>query len=434
MEHQTFSILVTFAVLVPLFVAGVNIGATLAIAGIVGTYVETGSFGPGINMLLLQAIDVSGSYSLMVIPLFIALGTLASAAGITTDLFNAFYRWIGRISGGIAVATIATCAAMASITGSSVATSAAMSRIAWPELKRYNYSPELSVGAICVGGTVAIMIPPSITLVIYGIFAEQSIGKLLIAGILPGLLISALYAIKIVIRCRISPELGPAGPRFTLREQVEVMPSVLPFLGIVASILVGMLTGIWTPVEAAAVGVMMVLLLGTVRRRFTLRGLARAFIDGVVTSASVLLVVIGSLVFSNYLALNGISEAITQWIVGLDLAPFVLFCAFMLVYFILGMLMEVTSILALTIPLTLPAVIQVGWDPIWYGVVLVCMMEVAAVTPPVGLNLYAVKASIPEVSLETIYRGSILFWLVNILAVYIFYFFPEIVLYLPGLM
>ncbi len=433
-DIATLSLLVSLAILTVLFTAGVQIGVTLAIAGIVGSALYSGNAMTGINLLLIQSVDVTSSYSLMVIPLFIALGALAAASGITTDLFNAFYRWIGRVPGGIAVATIATCASMAAITGSSVAVAAAMCRIALPELRRFNYSIGLSVGAICVGGTVAIMIPPSITLVLYAIFAEESVGKLLIAGILPGLLTSVFYAAVILVRCLLNPALGPPGPKFSRREKIAAMPSVLPFILVVISIVLGMLFGIWTPVEAAAIGVILVLIIGTVRRKQTLKGILHAFRDSAMTSASVLMVVIGSLVYSNFLALNGFSEVVTEWIIALKLPPFQLYVMFVLVYLVLGCLMEVTSILALTIPLAVPIVKAVGWSPIWFGVIVVSMMEVAAVTPPVGLNLYAVKAMAPEVPIQTIAMGSLPFWLMNILVVFILYFYPEIALVLPNMM
>ncbi|MGQ0662809.1 MAG: TRAP transporter large permease [Pseudomonadota bacterium] len=434
MDPTLLSLVVAFAIITVLFLAGVQIGVTLALGGMIGAVVFSGNWTSGISLLLIQSMDVTGSYSLMVIPLFIALGSLAAASGITTDLFSAFYRWFGRISGGIAVATIATCASMAAITGSGVAVAAAMTRIALPELRRFKYSEELSVGAIATGGTIAIMIPPSITLVIYAVFAEQSVGKLLIAGVLPGLLTSLFYALLIVVRCYFNPALGPSGPIFSRREKLAAAPSVLPFLSIVVAIIVGMLTGVWTPVEAAAIGVVLVLLMGLWRRSQTLRTLLEGFMDAAVTSASVLVVVIGSLVFSNFLAVSGVSEIVTEGILALDLSPVALFSMFIFVYLVLGCLMEVTSILALTIPLFMPVVKAVGWDPVWFGVVVVSMMEVAAVTPPVGLNLYAVKATAPDVPLATIYRGAFQFWLMNIVVVLLLYMYPEIALYLPNMM
>ena len=403
------------------------------LSGIVGTWVFIGSWTPGISMLFIQSMDVSSSYTLMVIPLFILLGSIATASGVTGDLFTLFYRWFGRVRGGVAIATIGTCAGMASITGSSVATSAAMSRIALPQLRRYGYDEALSVGAIAAGGTLSIMIPPSITLVLYAIFAQQSVGKMLVAGIVPGIILTLCYALLIYVRCRINPALGPPGPRFSLRERLQVVPAVLPFFLIIAAVILGILFGIWTPVESAGVATVFITVLAFIRGRLSVARLIRASRDAVIMSASVFIIVIGSMVFSGFLALNGFSDLLASSIVRMELSPFALFLLLILGYLVLGIFMEVSSLLALTIPLVMPIVIAAGWNPIWFGVIVVALMEVAAVTPPVGLNLYAVKASVPDVRLHTIYTGAIQFWLVNIAVILLLYLVPDIALFLPNM-
>lgn len=431
MDPASLSLIIALVSLIVLLAAGINIGICLGLSGILGTYFLLGNWTAGINMLFIQTFDISSSYTLMVIPLFILLGTIATQCGLTNDLFTMFYRWCGRVSGGIALATIGTCAGMAAITGSSVATSAAMSRIALPQLRRYGYQERLSVGAIAVGGTLSIMIPPSITLVLYAVFAEQSVGKMLVAGILPGIGLALLYALVVYVRCRLNPALGPAGPRFSMRERVEVTVKVLPFLVVIAAVVLGILLGIWTPVESAGVAAVLVTVLAFMRREFTWRALFVAAQESVMLSASVFVVVIGSMVFSSFLALNGFSDLITSAIIGMQLPPFVLFLVLVGIYLVLGMFMEVSSLLALTIPLVLPIVIATGWNPIWFGVIVVSLMEVAAVTPPVGLNLYAVKGSVPDVKLADICIGSLQFWLMNIVIIFILYWFPSIALFLP---
>ncbi len=433
MDPATLSLLVAIGLLVALLAVGTHIGAALALAGIVGTYVFLGTWTAGINMLFIQSMDVSSSYTLMVIPLFIVLGTLATASGVTNDLFTLFYRWFGRVKGGIAIATIGTCAGMASITGSSVATAAAMSRIALPQLRKYGYDEAMSVGAIATGGTLSIMIPPSITLVLYAVFAQQSVGKMLVAGIIPGLILTFGYALLVYIRCRINPALGPAGPAYSLRERLEVLPRVVPFLLIIAAIIFGILFGIWTPVESAAVAAVFIAVLAFIRGQMTFRKMFEACREAVIMSASVFIIVIGSMVFSSFLALNGFSDFMAQSIIDMQLSPFTLFLLLMAVYLFLGMFMAVSSLLALTIPLVMPIITTVGWDPIWFGVVVVALMEVAAVTPPVGLNLYAVKAAVPEVRLQTIYAGSVQFWMVNMLIIMVLYAFPQLALILPNM-
>lgn len=429
-----YSSVVAMALLFGLLFAGVQIGVSLGVAGIVGSFLFTGSWTAGINMVLLQAVDVSGSYTLMVIPMFIALGGLGAASGITTDLFTAFYRLVGRVPGGVGVATIGTCAAMASVTGSSVAVAAAMSKIALPALKKYNYSDRLAVGSVAMGGTLAILIPPSITFVLFGIFSEQSIGKLLIAGIIPGFMLASFFAVYIIVRCIITPSVGPRGPKFTWREKLSSLPPVLPFFAIVSAIFLGILFGIWTPVESGAAGTVMVLLMAWWRRSLTLKGLITTFRQAAAMSASILMVIIGSMVFGTFLALNGVSEMIADWVIGLHLSPLALFGMLLLIYVVLGCVMEVTSILALTVPLVMPIVMAVGWDPIWFGVIIVLLMEIAAVTPPVGLNLYAIRATAPEYDLATICWGALPFWLVVVAMAVLLYIFPGLATYLPSLM
>lgn len=433
MDVGFLSLIVSFGLLTVLLAAGVHIGAVLALVGVVGSYIFLGNWTAGLNLLLIHSVDISSSYTMMVIPLFILMGSIASASGITKDLFALFYRNFGRMPGGVAVATIGTCAGMAAITGSSVATSAAMSRIALPELQRFGYDERMSAGAIATGGTLSIMIPPSITLVLYAIFAQQSVGKMLIAGVLPGVLLAIGYIALIVVRCQLNPRLGPSGPRFSLRERFEVVPTVLPFLLVIAAVIAGILYGIWTPVESAAVAVVLVTVLAILQGRLTVGRFFAACREAVNMSASVFIIVIGSMVFSGFLAINGFSDQIADGILAMQLSSLSLLLLLIAIYLVLGMFMEVSSLLALTIPLVMPIVVAVGWDPIWFGVVVVSLMEVAAVTPPVGLNLYAVKASVPGISLKTIYVGSIQFWLINILLILALFAFPEIALILPNM-
>jgi C4-dicarboxylate transporter DctM subunit len=433
-DPDVVSLVASFAVMFGLLFLGVQIGVCLALGGIIGSYLFLGTWTAGMNMLLLQATEVSGSYTLLVIPMFVVLGSLGSASGITNDLFTAFYRWLGRVPGGVAVATVSTCAAMASITGSSLAVAGAMTRVALPQLRRFGYHERLSLGAISMGATLAIMIPPSITFVLYGIFAEQSIGQLLIAGVIPGFITAGLFAVLIVLRCLANPALGPRGPAFSWRERFDSLVWFLPFFGIVFAILAGILFGVWTPVESGAGGAMLVLLLAILRRSVTFRGVLTAFRDAAMVSASVFVVIIGSLTFGQFLALNGFSERFADWVISLQLGQFQLFLLLVLVYLVLGCLMEVTSILALTIPLVLPIVEAVGWSPIWFGVIMVLLMEIAAVTPPVGLNLYAVKASLPDIDLHDVYMGAIPFWLVTVGVIFLVYWLPGIALILPALM
>lgn len=434
MSGMALSLIVASSILAVLLSAGVQVGIVLALAAMAGSFVMTGNWSSALALPLIQSLDVTSSYTLMVIPLFIAMGSIAEKTGVTGDLFVAFYRWFGHHRGGIGVATIATCAGMSAITGSSMAVSASMAKIALPELRRYNYDDKLSLGAIAMGGTLAIMIPPSITLVLYAIFAEQSVGQMLIAGVLPGFLIAALYMIKIAVRCHLNPALGPAGPRFNWSERLVAAGLVLPFLSVVVLVVLGILLGFWTPSEAAAVGLVLVMIVGAMRGRLTFAVMRQAAQAAVSVSAAIMLVVIGSMIFSNFVALNGVSDILSNFVISLGLQPFMLYLLMLVIYLVLGMFLEATSILALTVPLFLPIAVAAGWHPIWFGVVLVCLMEVAAVTPPVGLNLFVMKATVPDVTMAQIYRGSAPFWLVNVTVLFVLYVFPEIAMVLPSAM
>jgi tripartite ATP-independent transporter DctM subunit len=435
MDPILFSLFVAGLVLVGLMLAGVQIGVTLGITGMTGIYLFTGgNLTAVLSQPYIQGLDVGQTYAFIVIPLFIALGTIAGQSGITNDLFTAFSRWVGHVPGGIAVATIGTAAGLASITGSSLGATAAMAKLAMPELRRFRYQDRLSAGAVAMGGTVAAMIPPSITMVLYGIFSDTSIGKMLIAGVLPGLLTCALYALMIAARCKVWPELGPPGPHFSWLERCRAVPPVMPFVLIVSLIIAGILFGVWTPVESAAAGVVLVLVLAIWRRQMSWRRLFFALTDAAIICASIQIIVIGSLIFSNFLVLSGFSELATGAILALNLSPLSMFVALVAVYLVIGTMMEVASTLALTIPLVMPIVAAMGWDPVWFGVILVSVMEISAVTPPVGLSLYVVKATVPDLTLTDICMGALPFWLMNLLAIAIIYAFPQIALVLPNMM
>ncbi len=434
MDAAAMSVIAAGILVLILLAADVYIGVTLGISAIIGTYLFTGSLERGISLILHTTVSVTTTYGFLVIPLFILLGMFASHSGIAADLFRTDYRWVGHIPGGLAITTVITCAGMAAITGTSLGTVAAMIRIALPEMRKYKYSENLSVGVISVAGTLAIMIPPSVTFVLYAIFAEQSIGKLLISGILPGLVLAALYSILILTRCWINPSLGPPAAKFSWRERWVSLLGVAPFFTLLIAIFLGIILGIWTPVESSAVGVVIVFFMALFRHQMTFRKLLSSLTDAVVTTASIMVLVVGCMMFSKFLSLTGFNETLTDAIINLKLSPFVLFSLLVLIYTILGMFLEATSIIALTVPLMMPVVKAVGWDPIWFGVFIVCMMEVASVTPPVGLVLYTVKASAPEIPIETIMRGCVPFWLCNIVAVFMFYFVPQICLLLPSLM
>lgn len=423
-----------FIGLIILIAWGIPVGVALALAGMLGTAALVGNLSIGLSMAGVVTFDAITTFAFMCVPMFILMGELASYAGISGDLYDAAYKNVGRLPGGLAVATTLACASFASITGSSMSTCVAMTRIALPEMNRFKYDPVLSLGCIASAGTFAIMIPPSIMLVAYAIFAEQSIGKLLLAGVIPGLITAVVYSLSILVRARLNPSLGPRGPAFHWKVRVASLSKALPFLMLLGAILAGILFGLWSPVEAAAGGVIVVLVMGFIRRKLTGRAIFAAVRDSTITCTSVFVLVIGCLIFGKFIALSGVTKLITESIVGWGLPPLVLFAIFGIFYLFLGCFLEGISQMALTLPLVLPIVSAVGWSPIWFGIIITKYVEIACITPPVGMNLYAMKSALPDMPLATIIRGVIPFIPCDLCVLVLLYFYPQVALWLPSLM
>lgn len=411
---------------------GAPVGPLLAFLAMAGLFLITGSFQAATSLTLVTSFDVASSITYIVIPMFIFMGALASHTGIVRELFDAAYKAVGRFSGGLAVATCLASAAFGAVTGSSISSASAMTKVALPEMRKYGYSIQLSTGIIAVSGTFAMMLPPSLIMVFYGIVAQQSIGKLLIAGILPGLLSVLAFSVLILVRAHLNPAIAPKGPSFPLREVVGSSFKASPFILVLVVLIGGILLGFWTPTEASAAGVAVVAVIGFLKRNLTPRRFFNASVDAVVVSAAVLLLVMGSILFGKFLALSGVTTSLTRMIVAAELSSFQLFLVLLVFYIALGTFLEGISILALTVPIVMPIVIATGWDPIWFGVILVKLVEIGAVTPPVGLNLYAVKSAAPEVKTSDIFRGSVQFWLADICVLFMLFFIPQIALFLPS--
>jgi tripartite ATP-independent transporter DctM subunit len=415
--------------------SGVPVGAALALIGMFGIIGLTGHIAPAFVSLGLVSFRVTSTFEFLVIPLFVLLGLIALKAEISDELFSAAQKILGKIPGGLAIGTCFACAGFAAITGSSIATAVAMTKVALPPMLKQGYNRALAVGVIASAGTFAIMIPPSIVLVVYGILAEQSIGKLLAAGVIPGSCTAILYSLSIVVRVSLNPSLAPPSPAYPWRDKIASMKRIWPFFLIIFVIVGGIVGGIWTPTEAAGVGVILVFILGVLRRKVSLKNLAPVLVESIQTSSTILMIIIGSYLFGKFLAISGVAEAITRNVLELQLPPPALFAGLLLVYIFLGCFLEGMSMMALTLPIVLPMIATQGWDPIWFGIVMTKLIEIASVTPPVGLNLYAVKAAAPPgTEFRDIYVGSIPFWLCDVVMIILFYLFPQIVLWLPNTM
>lgn len=375
-----------------------------------------------------------GSYELTVVPLFILMGEFAVASGITAELYRAAYAWLARMPGGIAATTIGGCALFAAVSGSSMSTAAAMGTIALPEMKRYKYNPALATGCLAAGGTLGILIPPSVGFMIYGIITEQSIGKLFIAGILPGILLASLFILTVYIECRRDPLAGPPGAPTTLAEKLESLKGIWGMAALFILVIGGLWVGLFTPVEASAVGALGALLIVLGRGRLTPRGFLNSVISTGKITTMIFGILIGAFVFGYFVSASKAPMALASALVSSGLPPYGILLAILLMYLVLGCLMEALSMIVITLPIVFPIVMALGFDPIWFGVVIVMMIEMAQITPPIGINVYTVKGVAPDVPLETIFRGIGPFVVAQAVAVAIVVAFPQTALFLPSLM
>jgi len=420
-------------VLLLLMVLRMPIGIAMLLTGIVGFAILNG-LPAAFAALATYPYAYAAAYDFAIIPLFVLMGNLASTAGLGRELYAAAYAWIGHWRGGLAHATVVACAGFAAVCGSSVASAVTMGKVCLPEMRRYDYSHKLATGVIAAGGTLGILIPPSTAFVIYGILTEQSIGRLLLAGILPGLLLTAIFMTTIAIWMRFRPDYGPRGPRVSWSGRGRAMIGAGPMLAIVLISIGGIYTGIFTPNEAAAVGAFLTFLYCLYRRSLTPGNLAAILTDTVTTTALVFLILIGALVFGPFLALSGLPERIAQTLIGFDLPRVVILAMILAIYILLGTFLEGFSMLVLTLPIVIPIVQALGYDLIWFGVIMVIVLEMGLIDPPVGINCFIVKGLVPDVPLTDIFKGILPFWFAMMVCIAILIAFPQIALLIPNTM
>ncbi|MFN3351200.1 TRAP transporter large permease [Pseudorhodoplanes sp.] len=409
------------------------IGIAMLLVGSIGFAMLNG-IQPALAMLGTYPYSYSAVYELAVIPLFVLLGNAAAVSGMGRDLFSAAYAWVGHWRGGLSSATILACAGFAALSGSSVASAVTMGRVCLPEMKRYNYDPRLATGTVAAGGTLGILIPPSTAFIIYAILTEESIGKLLLAGFLPGLLLTVLFVITISIWTKLRPELGPPGPVATGAERARTLYQASPMFTIVAVTIGGIYAGMFTPSEAAAVGAFLALAYALFKRTLGKDNLSFVLLETVKITAFVFLVLIGALVFGPFLALSGLPQKIADWLISFNLPSLVILGIVMVFYIVLGMFLEGFSILVLTLPIVIPIIKALGYDLIWFGVVMVIVLEMGLISPPVGINVFVVKGLVPDVPLTQVFAGIMPFWLAMAFALVLLVMFPQIALIVPDTM
>jgi C4-dicarboxylate transporter DctM subunit len=377
--------------------------------------------------------EIMANWDLAVLPLFLLMAQVIFASGLSEDLYDVAAKWLGRLRGGIAIATVGGCAVFAAVSASSLATAVTMGLVAIPQMKRLKYEPSLSTGCIAAGGTIGQLIPPSAGLITYGIITQTSIGKLFLAGMIPGILEALFYMATIYILCLWKPSLGPRGPKYSFRERVASFKTCWEMLGLIVLVLGGLVIGVFTPTEAGAVGAFGAIVFSMFRKRLNWKKFKTAVVETMKTTGMLYGILVGAFLFKYFLAVTTIPMRLADYVGGLTLSPIIIIVIVMMVYVGLGCVMDALAMILLTIPVFFPLAVGLGFDPIWFGIIIVRMTEIGLITPPIGMNVYAISGIAPDVPVTTIFKGIIPFLIADILHVALLLFFPGVVMFLPNL-
>lgn len=424
--------LVGCLLLVVLLAASMPVALAMALVGLAG-FAAIVSPQAALSMGAADLLDTFSSYGLTVIPLFILMGQVAFHAGISRRLFDTAHRWIGHLPGGLAMATVGACAGFGAICGSGPATAATMASVALPEMKRYRYNMELAGGTVAAGGSLGMLIPPSVVFIVYGILTEQSIGKLFLAGIVPGILIAVIFCLAIYLHCRWRPHLGPAAPPAPWPARWKSLAGISETVVLFLVVIGGMFGGLFTPTEAAAVGAAGSLLIALVKRRLTPALLAQSLKETARTSCMVLIIVAGAVIFGRFLAVTRLPFELATWLTGLPVPAWAIIGLIVLFYLVAGCFVDALGLIMLTIPIFYPVVLELGYDLIWFGVIIVVVTQMGVISPPVGVNVYVVSGIERDIPLQTVFKGALPFLLCLILAAALLVAFPILSLWLPAL-
>jgi len=404
----------------------------MALVGFVGfAYLTTPE--AALSLLARDIFDTFSSYPLSVIPMFILMGTFAFASGISKRLFKMTYTWIGHWTGGLTIATVFASAGFGAICGSSTATAATMGKISLPEMKKYNYDDTLATGTVAAAGTLGILIPPSTVLIVYGYLTEESIGKLFIAGVLPGILLTILFAATVRFLCWRNPAIGPPGARSSWKERLRTMTGIIEAMILFVLAIGGLFAGLFSPTQAGAIGAGGALIIGLARRQLSWRSFIDAGKEGLRTACMVLFIIMGAVVFVHFMAVSRIPFLLADWLGELPIHPMAVMAVIVFIYFIGGFFMDAMGLIVVTIPIFFPVVMKLGFDPIWFGVIVVLVGEMGVITPPVGVNVFVIKGIAPDVPLEKIFKGIFPFLAALIIVTIILFVFPQIATVLPSL-
>ncbi len=423
---------VGIVILVIMFLLRLPVSVAMGAVGLVG-FIVAGSLDGGLRIVAKDIWATFSSYSLSVAPMFVLMGTVAYYSGISGRLFDAAQKWLGRLPGGLALASIAACAGFGAMCGSTTAAAAAMGKVTLPEMKRYGYDDSLRTGTLASAGSLAIMIPPSTVLIIYGIMTEQSIGKLFIAGILPGILLAVLFMITVLVMVWRKPSLAPAGPKTTFLEKLKGLSGIIEMLMLFALVMGGLFVGWFTPTEAGAVGAFGAIIIALARRKLSLKAFWASVAETTRITAMVFMIIAGATIFGHFMAITRAPFALSEWVGSLPLPPIVIMILIMVIYLIGGCFMDSLALVTLTIPILYPIVTNIGYDPIWFGVMIILAAEMGVITPPVGVNVYVIRGVAPDVPMGKIFRGIWPFLGAELVCTAIILVVPQIALILPNL-
>ena len=419
--------------LIIFLIAGLQIGVAMGLLGFVGIAMLSG-WSAALGVLKTVPYPTLTDYGFSVIPLFIIMGEFCFVAGISGDLYEAAHKFLGNLRGGLAMATIGACSGFAAVSGSSVATAATIGTIALPQMKKYKYDPALAAGTVAAGGTIGVLIPPSVSMVVYGIITEQSIGKLFLAGFVPGVIQALLFIGAISIICFFNPYAGPPGPGTTVWEKIRALKSVGIIIILFLLVIGGLYTGIFSPTEAAGVGACGAFVFALFKKRLNWEKFSTALTNSVKTAAMIFFILVGSMVFGYFLAISRLPSQLMQFLADLHMNKFLVWGIIMTIYLFLGCIMDALAMIVLTVPITFPVITALGFDPIWFGIMVVILGEAGMITPPVGINVFIIKGIASDVPTITIFRGIFPFVLVDVCLLILFTIWPQIVLVLPAAM
>lgn len=419
------------AIMIVCILMGMNVGMSMLVIGFAGLCAVKGWRG-ALGILRQVPVTQAATYSFTVIPMFVLMGNAAFKSGVSDGLFNAADKWLSRVPGNYACSSVVASAIFGAICGSTVATTATIGTVALPKMKQAGYADKLAAGAICVGGGIGIMIPPSTPMIVYGVATENSVGKLFAAGVFPGILMTAIICLQIVLMIRLDPTLAPAGYKCPWKERFIALKGLVGIVILFGIVLGGMFAGFFTVNEAAAVGAVCAILMMVVKRTFTFKNFKAIVIDTVSSTGMVFMLMIGATVFGSFLTVTKLPAALADWVSALEVSRYVILALIVLAYFFLGMIMDALPMILLTIPIFYPIISGLGFDTIWFGIILILVVDLGVITPPVGINCYIMAGMAKDIPLTTIFRGAVPFVVALLLTIVLVTVFPGIATWLPS--